>query len=292
MDRIRLTKRASRSKVADSATPQTAIDLGKNRTYHKIDEYHTFEPSLNHWTPDMRHDWKENPREETGHGIPKMAKVYMSAKKATRLASLFLGKNAGADAVEKQARAFMRMGDKALTASLNLYAECNGQGCDVEKASAPAPVEEAPAPAPVEAEEAPAPAPAPVEAEEASAPAPAPVEEAPAPAPVEAEEEAPAPAPVEEAPADVEVTDAPADAEIEFDEPADGTVEVDDELVACFEGTDEGGEEVVAPAGDANVARKAGIKKLAGQPTLVRVASKKADELADLWSHWENPDVR
>ena len=247
MDRIRLTKRASRSKVADSATPQTAIDLGKNRTYHKIDEYHTFEPSLNHWTPDMRHDWKENPREETGHGIPKMAKVYMSAKKATRLASLFLGKNADTDAVEKQARAFMRMGDKALTASLNLYAECNGQGCDTEKE---------------------------------------------APAPVEAEEEAPAPAPVEEAPADVEVTDAPADAEIEFDEPTDGTVEVDDELVACFEGTDEGGEEVVAPAGDANVARKAGIKKLAGQPTLVRVASKKADELADLWSHWENPDVR
>lgn len=246
MDRIRLTKRASRSKVADSATPQTAIDLGKNRTYHKIDEYHTFEPSLNHWTPDMRHDWKENPREETGHGIPKMAKVYMSAKKATRLASIFLGKNADADAVEKQARAFMRMGDKALTASLNLYAECNGQGCDTE--------------------------------------------EAPAPATVEADEEAPAP--VEEAPADVEVTDAPADTEIEFDEPADGTVEVDDELVACFEGTDEGGEEVVAPAGDANVARKAGIKKLAGQPTLVRVASKKADELADLWSHWENPDVR
>ena len=283
MDRIRLTKRASRSKVADSATPQTAIDLGKNRTYHKIDEYHTFEPSLNHWTPDMRHDWKENPREETGHGIPKMAKVYMSAKKATRLASIFLGKNADADAVEKQARAFMRMGDKALTASLNLYAECNGQGCNTEEA-----------PASVEADEeapAPAPAPAPVEAEE-EAPAPAPVEEAPAPAPVEAEEEAPAPAPVEEAPADVEVTDAPADTEIEFDEPADGTVEVDDELVACFEGTDEGGEEVVAPAGDANVARKAGIKKLAGQPTLVRVASKKADELADLWSHWENPDVR
>ena len=262
MDRIRLTKRASRSKVADSATPQTAIDLGKNRTYHKIDEYHTFEPSLNHWTPDMRHDWKENPREETGHGIPKMAKVYMSAKKATRLASIFLGKNADADAVEKQARAFMRMGDKALTASLNLYAECNGQGCNTEEA-----------PASVEADE--------------EAPAPAP-----APAPVEAEEEAPAPAPVEEAPADVEVTDAPADTEIEFDEPADGTVEVDDELVACFEGTDEGGEEVVAPAGDANVARKAGIKKLAGQPTLVRVASKKADELADLWSHWENPDVR
>jgi hypothetical protein len=126
-ERIRLTKRvASRGRQADAATPETAIDLGKDRNYHKIDEYHTFEPSINHWEPDMRHEWKDNPREETGHGIPKMAKVYMAAKKATKLASMFLGENADQETIEKQARAFMRMGDKALTATLNRYAECKG----------------------------------------------------------------------------------------------------------------------------------------------------------------------
>jgi hypothetical protein len=128
MERVRLTKRmASKSVKADAATPETAIDLGKERKYHKIDEYHTFEPSTNHWEPDMRHEWKDNPREETGHGIPKMAKIYVAAKKATRLASLFLGEKATEEDVEKQARAFMRMGDKALTATLNRYAEINAE---------------------------------------------------------------------------------------------------------------------------------------------------------------------
>ena len=128
MERVRLTKRmASKSVKADAATPETAIDLGKERKYHKIDEYHTFEPSTNHWEPDMRHEWKDNPREETGHGIPKMAKIYVAAKKATRLASLFLGGKATEEDVEKQARAFMRMGDKALTATLNRYAEINAE---------------------------------------------------------------------------------------------------------------------------------------------------------------------
>ena len=73
MERVRLTKRmAARNRKADSAVPETAIDLGKNRTYHKIDEYHTFEPSQNHWEPDMRHEWKEDKHDETGFGVPKI----------------------------------------------------------------------------------------------------------------------------------------------------------------------------------------------------------------------------
>ena len=98
MERIRLTQRmAARNRKADSAEPETAIDLGKNRTYHKIDEYHTFEPSQNHWEPDMRHEWKEDKHDETGFGVPKMAKVYMAAKKATKLAMMLLGENADED---------------------------------------------------------------------------------------------------------------------------------------------------------------------------------------------------
>ena len=290
-ERIRLTKRiASRSRKADAATPETAIDLGKDRTYHKIDEYHTFEPSINHWEPDMRHEWKDNPREETGHGIPKMAKVYMAAKKATKLASMFLGENADPETIEKQARAFMRMGDKALTATLNRYAECKGEDCkeapaapavEAEEApAAPAPVEEAPAAPAVEAEEAPA-----VEAEEAPA-APAPVEEAPAAPAVEAEEEV-----VADDEGEVEIDDELLSTDVDFDEPSgDVDVTADPEIEACFAEAD--GEEEIAPVSEAPVARKAGIKKLAGQPTLTRVASKKADELAGLWDKWENPDVR
>ena len=264
MERVRLTKRmASKSVKADAAEPATSIDLGKERKYRKIDEYHTFEPSTNHWEPDMRHEWKDNPREETGHGIPKMAKVYISAKKATRLASILLGANATEEAVEKQARAFMRMGDKALTASLERYAEANEAPVEEEvkapeacNAAEEAPAEEAPV-----VEEAPA-------VEEADEEIEAADEE------VEAEDEG-----------FVAVNDELIDADVEFDEPTDGAdTGADKELEACFSAEDEGVEEV-APAAGAT-ARKAGVKKLAGQPSLVRVASKKADELSGLWDKW------
>lgn len=280
MERVRLTKRmAARNRKADSAEPETAIDLGKNRSYHKIDEYHTFEPSLNHWEPDMRHEWKEDKHDETGFGVPKMAKVYMAAKKATKLAMMLLGENADEAVLEKQARAFMRMGDKALTASIERWAECNceGENCEKEcKAAEEAPAEEpAPAPAPEE----PAPAPAPEES------APAPVEEAPA------EETAPVAEPAPEEPADVEVSDELVDTDVDFDEPADDADNgADADIEACFAAD---GEEEATPVAEPAVAsKKAGLKRLAGQPTLVRVASKNADDLAGVWDKWSNPDVR
>ena len=294
MERIRLTQRmAARNRKADSAEPETAIDLGKNRTYHKIDEYHTFEPSQNHWEPDMRHEWKEDKHDETGFGVPKMAKVYMAAKKATKLAMMLLGEDADEAVLEKQARAFMRMGDKALTASIERWAECNceGENCEKDcKAAEEAPAEE-PAPAPAPAEE-PAPAPAPEE----STPAPAPEEPVPAPeepkAPEASAEES---APVEEAPAeepaDVEVSDELVDTDVDFDEPADDADNgADADIEACFAAD---GDEEAAPVAEPAVAsKKAGLKRLAGQPTLVRVASKNADDLAGVWDKWSNPDVR
>lgn len=282
MERVRLTKRmAARNRKADSAEPETAIDLGKNRSYHKIDEYHTFEPSLNHWEPDMRHEWKEDKHDETGFGVPKMAKVYMAAKKATKLAMMLLGENADEAVLEKQARAFMRMGDKALTASIERWAECNceGENCEKDcKAAEEAPAEE-PAPAPAPEEPAPAPAPAPEES------APAPVEEAPA------EETAPVAEPAPEEPADVEVSDELVDTDVDFDEPADDADNgADADIEACFAAD---GEEEATPVAEPAVAsKKAGLKRLAGQPTLVRVASKNADDLAGVWDKWSNPDVR
>lgn len=280
MERVRLTKRmAARNRKADSAEPETAIDLGKNRSYHKIDEYHTFEPSLNHWEPDMRHEWKEDKHDETGFGVPKMAKVYMAAKKATKLAMMLLGENADEAVLEKQARAFMRMGDKALTASIERWAECNceGENCEKDcKAAEEAPAKET---APTPEESAPAPAPAPEES------APAPVEEAPA------EETAPVAEPAPEEPADVEVSDELVDTDVDFDEPADDADNgADADIEACFAAD---GEEEATPVAEPAVAsKKAGLKRLAGQPTLVRVASKNADDLAGVWDKWSNPDVR
>ena len=285
MERVRLTKRmAARNRKADSAEPETAIDLGKNRSYHKIDEYHTFEPSLNHWEPDMRHEWKEDKHDETGFGVPKMAKVYMAAKKATKLAMMLLGEDADEAVLEKQARAFMRMGDKALTASIERWAECNceGENCEKDcKAAEEAPAEE-PAPAPAPAEE-PAPAPAPEE------PAPAP-EEPKAPE-ASAEESAPVEEAPAEEPADVEVSDELVDTDVDFDEPADDADNgADADIEACFAAD---GDEEAAPVAEPAVAsKKAGLKRLAGQPTLVRVASKNADDLAGVWDKWSNPDVR
>ena len=282
MERIRLTQRmAARNRKADSAEPETAIDLGKNRTYHKIDEYHTFEPSQNHWEPDMRHEWKEDKHDETGFGVPKMAKVYMAAKKATKLAMMLLGETADEAVLEKQARAFMRMGDKALTASIERWAECNceGENCEKDcKAAEEAPAEET-APTPEESAPAPAPAPAPEES------APAPVEEAPA------EETAPVAEPAPEEPADVEVSDELVDTDVDFDEPADDADNgADADIEACFAAD---GEEEATPIAEPAVAsKKAGLKRLAGQPTLVRVASKNADDLAGVWDKWSNPDVR
>lgn len=268
---------AARNRKADSAEPETAIDLGKNRSYHKIDEYHTFEPSLNHWEPDMRHEWKEDKHDETGFGVPKMAKVYMAAKKATKLAMMLLGENADEAVLEKQARAFMRMGDKALTASIERWAECNceGENCEKDcKADEEAPAKET-SPTPEES----APAPAPEES------APAPVEEAPA------EETAPVAEPAPEEPADVEVSDELVDTDVDFDEPADDADNgADADIEACFAAD---GEEEATPVAEPAVAsKKAGLKRLAGQPTLVRVASKNADDLAGVWDKWSNPDVR
>ena len=282
MERVRLTKRmAARNRKADSAEPETAIDLGKNRSYHKIDEYHTFEPSQNHWEPDMRHEWKEDKHDETGFGVPKMAKVYMAAKKATKLAMMLLGEDADEAVLEKQARAFMRMGDKALTASIERWAECNceGENCEKDcKAAEEAPAEET-SPTPEESAPAPAPAPAPEES------APAPVEEAPA------EETAPVAEPAPEEPADVEVSDELVDTDVDFDEPADDADNgADADIEACFAAD---GEEEATPVAEPAVAsKKAGLKRLAGQPTLVRVASKNADDLAGVWDKWSNPDVR
>ena len=292
-DRIRLTQRqAARNVKADAATPETPIDLGKERPYRKIDKYHKFEPKLNHWIPDMRHEWKDNPREESGHGIPKNVKIYNAAKKATKLASVLLGKNASDEELLAQAQAFMRMGDRALTASLKRVAGCEEceapkteEACKVAEAAEEAPKTEEACTAKEECKD------CEVKTEEACKVAEA-AEEAPA---TEEKEEKPAveEKPAEEAPAaeeevDVEVDDASGDeAVVTFEEDLKVDEEPDAKLAAALFKDAADDDEVETACTEKTASHKVGLKKLAGgQPQLVRIASKNADELAGLWDKW------
>ena len=284
MERVRLTQRiASRNRKAEEANPETPIDIGKNRTYHKIDEYHTFEPSLNHWIPDDRTEWKDNPREPNGLGIPKNSQTYITAKKATKLAMMLLGSNATDASIEQQARAFMRMGNKALTASIDRWAACQNVACGDQKPAEEAPVEEPKAETacntaaeePAKVEEAPAPA-APAEEPKAETACNTAAEE------TEKKETAPAD--------DIQIDDLD-DGVVDFDAPASEDASADADIEKCFEKDDDGNEEDVAEE-TPTASKKAGLKKLAGQPTLRRVASKNSNDLTALWDKWSNPDIR
>lgn len=278
MERKRLT--AKFKKAEDIKDGLFSGDVGneeRTQNYRKIDEYHTFEQAVNHELPDLRTEWRDNPREESGHGIPKVAAVYMIARNATKLAMLLLGDKVASNVIEDQAREFMRLGSKRLSSALNRYAdseELYTEPVVEEPVVEQAPIVEEPA----VAEEAPV----------------APVEEAPvAPVEVPVVEE-----PVQEEAGDEELNLSD-DVEIgeeeieDFDDAEDindEEIEIDEDLAAIFadddfEDSEEDNQEQVV---EAKVAKKQGIKKLGGQPKVV-TASAQADELVGLWR--SAPDV-
>jgi hypothetical protein len=146
MDRIRLTKRlASASKKivaesqADGIFPGDIGNEERKKNYRKVDEYHTFEQTVNHELPDMRHDWQDNPRDEVGMGIPKKATKTMivnAATNATKLAYFLLGEKASDQLIEQQARDFMRLGSVRLEAAINRFAETTDLYDEEEEAPA------------------------------------------------------------------------------------------------------------------------------------------------------------
>lgn len=92
---------------------------------------------------------------------------------------------------------------------------------------------------------------------------------------------------------DIEVDETEVPTEVDFDEADEEEPEADPELTEVFESADEEGDDnEVAPVEEAPVAKKSGIKRIAGQPKLVRVAKKAADDLAGLWDKWESPSIR
>jgi len=115
------------------------------RQFKTQEQYDNYKETLNHPTPDMRDDWKDNKRNEIGMGVPKIAHIYATAQQATRLATLFLGDKVEDNAIEAQARDFMRLGSKRIQASLSrfnasesLYAEDEAvnEGCEIQPVSA------------------------------------------------------------------------------------------------------------------------------------------------------------
>ena len=67
MSRIRITARNQR---AADQTPYPGNVNQPDRKDPAWDQYHTFEQTVNHELPDMRHQWQDDSRDEIGYGIP------------------------------------------------------------------------------------------------------------------------------------------------------------------------------------------------------------------------------
>ena len=119
MSRVRLTNKSR--KAADFEDFPGTVNQ-PDRKDPKMDQYHTFEHTVNHELPDMRTEWKENPRDEVGFGIPKVAHIWATAQKAVKLATLFLGDKVSDKTIEAQARDFMRLGSRRIELALKRFA--------------------------------------------------------------------------------------------------------------------------------------------------------------------------
>lgn len=127
MSRIRIT---ARERTSADQTPYPGNVNQPGRVDSGMEDYHTFEPSTNHWTPDMRHEWKEDSHDDIGFGIPEawgrsptVASARVAANKAVRIAVLLLGEKVEDEIIEKQATDFMSMGVTAMDNTLARFAD-------------------------------------------------------------------------------------------------------------------------------------------------------------------------
>ena len=128
MARERLTKRLAAAEGAegnggDPEKPFPGTVNQPDRKFVERDHYHTFEHSVNHELPDMRHDWQNDQRDEIGFPIPTVASIRAAASKAVKLSVLLLGDKVAEDTIEAQARDFMKMGSDSLNESLKRFAD-------------------------------------------------------------------------------------------------------------------------------------------------------------------------
>lgn len=275
MSRVRLTKRIKKAESqADGLFPGDVGNLERSKNYHPIDEYHTFEQTVNHELPDMRHEWKEDKRDQNNIPVPKVAEIYAAAQNAIKLSMMFLGEDAPEKEIEAQARDFMKLGNKRLVASMNRWIatdDCTEEACNDKQAEQ-------------ECEK---------EADEVS-------ETEETTVPQVAEEETPEEETTEEVEdeviadeqQEVEIQETPTDVntDVDFETSCDEeSVEADEQLEQVFadDAQEDDKNQVVAKVAQ----KKQGIKKIACQPKLVRVANKKSDELEGLWDKLDVPRI-
>ena len=127
MSRIRITARNQR---AADQTPYPGNVNQPDRKDPAWDQYHTFEQTVNHELPDMRHQWQDDSRDEIGFGIPEawgkqptVAEVKVASNKAVRVAILLLGDKVGDEVIEAQAADFLAMGPKAMDRTMTRFAD-------------------------------------------------------------------------------------------------------------------------------------------------------------------------
>ena len=140
--RKRLTARNVRAESqADGLFPGDIGNMERSKNYHDPSEYSNYDWQAGWDVPDPNAPKINDERDEIGFGIPKTADVYQTAKAAAILAQMYLGDEAPEEAIEDQARDFMKLGHRRILASIRRW-----------KATEPASEEETETPAGEEAE--------------------------------------------------------------------------------------------------------------------------------------------
>ena len=303
--RIRLTHKSRMAESqADGLFPGDVGNMERSKAYRDIDQYHTFEQTVNHELPDMRHEWKEDKRDENNIPVPKVAELYAAAQNAIKLAMMFLGDKATEKMVQAQARDFMKLGNTRLVASMNRWyeteedevvAEDECQACDetiTSEDEVEAQEETVEETVEVTQEEIPAEQPVTEVAED----------EVVAEDQVETEEEIVQDEMFEQSEDEEEIE---VEEELELDEEGEDLntevdfdveenevdAQVDAELEAIFEDEDTMVDDQNDVVAKKVASKKQGVKRIAGQPKLVRVASKKVDELEGIWTKLDRPGM-
>lgn len=135
--RKRLTARNVRAESqADGLFPGDIGNMERSKNYHDPSEYSNYDWQAGWDVPDPNAPKINDERDEIGFGIPKTADVYQTAKAAAILAQMYLGDEAPEEAIEDQARDFMKLGHRRILASIRRW-----------KATEPAPEEKTEDPA-------------------------------------------------------------------------------------------------------------------------------------------------
>ena len=136
--RVRLTTR-----MAAEIAPYPGTINQPDREFKKRDEYHTFEHTINHETPDMRTEWRDDERDEIGFpiaednsavegdggegkvtaSVSETTTLRQAAGKAVKLAMLLLGEKVAEEVIEAQAKDFMKLGSESLDSALSRFAD-------------------------------------------------------------------------------------------------------------------------------------------------------------------------